>query len=205
MLRKCGFLLVILLAVIFCGESARAQAILSKSEVNLSVMKDYQKFTSGNGIGQGATNGGGFQAGYRYHFSRLLAFELGYGRTRMSQVYDGGGLGRVQADTHQFTGAIVVTSPIALFGIRPYILGGGGGLFFDPTHNVPDYVAGASSQFDPAAMYGIGIQYGFFPHVAIRLGYRGFVLKAPDFGLKTLNTGAWTHMAQPEVGIVVRF
>lgn len=204
MLRKCGFLFV-MLAAIFCGESVRAQAIISKSEVNLSVMRDYQEFTSGNGIGQGATNGGGFQAGYRYHFNRLLAFEAGYGFTRMSQVYNGGGLGRVQADTHQFTGGIVVTSPIALFGIRPYVFGGGGGLFFDPTHNLPDYVAGASSQLAPAAMYGGGLDYRLFPHVSVRGAYRGFRFKAPDFGLKTLNTGAWAQIAQPEVGIVVRF
>lgn len=205
MLRKCVWVLAIVFVVISFNQDANAQGVISKSEISVSVMGDYQQYSSGNNIGQSATNGGGFLLGYRYHFSRLIAAELDYGRTRVSEVYDGGGLGRVQSDVHEVTGSLVLTSPIGLFGLKPYVLAGAGGLLFDPTHNPTDFVPGASTQFEPAPLFGVGLDYSLLPHVAIRLDYRGIVMKAPDFGLKSLNTGGWTQINQPAAGIVIRF
>jgi hypothetical protein len=41
--------------------------------------------------------------------------------------------------------------------------------------------------------------------LSFRAEYRGYVYKAPDFNLASLNTDAWTHTAQPSAGIVFRF
>jgi hypothetical protein len=41
--------------------------------------------------------------------------------------------------------------------------------------------------------------------VALRLQYRGLIYKAPDFNVQNLFTGAKGHMAEPSVGIVVKF
>ena len=205
MLRKCIQVLAIVFVVVFLNQRASAQGVVSKSEVSVSVMGVYQQYSSGNNIGQSATNGGGALLGYRYHFSRLIAAEVDYGRTRISEVYDGGGLGRVQSNVNEVTGSLVLTSPVGLFGFKPYVLAGVGGLVFDPTHSPTDYVAGASTQFEPTPLFGVGLDYSFLPHVAIRLDYRGIVFKAPDFGVKSLNTEGWTQINQPAAGIVIRF
>ncbi len=42
-------------------------------------------------------------------------------------------------------------------------------------------------------------------HLALRLQYRGLVYKAPSFNVQNLFTGARGHMAEPSVGIVVKF
>ena len=42
-------------------------------------------------------------------------------------------------------------------------------------------------------------------HWMVRLEYRGFVDRAPDFNRIAMHTGPATHMAQPLAGIVYRF
>jgi opacity protein-like surface antigen len=54
-------------------------------------------------------------------------------------------------------------------------------------------------------VYGGGADWPLLKHVTLRTEYRGLVYKAPDFGLRSLNTDAVTHTAQPSVGIAFHF
>ena len=75
----------------------------------------------------------------------------------------------------------------------------------------------ASQQTKPAFLYGGGFDWRIFSSVplirrsvvtnylALRLQYRGLVYKAPDFKVQNLFTGARGHMAEPSIGIVVKF
>jgi outer membrane immunogenic protein len=76
---------------------------------------------------------------------------------------------------------------------------------FDPTDNAGGTFAGATSQAKGAFLYGGGADYAFTRHLSLRAEYRGFVYKASSFNLASLNTNAWTHIAQPSAGIVFRF
>ncbi len=42
-------------------------------------------------------------------------------------------------------------------------------------------------------------------YVALRVEYRGFLYKIPDFQIPGLATDNFTHLAQPSVGLVWRF
>src|SRR4030095_5379300 len=65
-----------------------------------------------NGIRQHTTDSGGLLASYRFHFNRWLAVDGSYGYTRNTvQNLTSAGAFNVQADMHQTTGALVVTSP----------------------------------------------------------------------------------------------
>ena len=85
------------------------------------------------------------------------------------------------------------------------MLGGGGALIFDPAGNVGAASAGATWQTRGAFPYGIGADYIFTHHLALRAEYRDLVYKTPDFNVTNLRTDAWTHVAQPSAGIVFRF
>ena len=74
----------------------------------------------------------------------------------------------------------------------------------------------ASRQTKPAFLYGgesIGESSPACPsfadhvssHLALRLQYRGLLYKAPDFKVQNLFTGDRGHMAEPTIGVVVRF
>ena len=144
---------------------------------------------------------------YRYHFNRWLAADASYGYARNTQHDDftSSGPFDVQANTHQATGALVVTVPRRVFKLHPYALAGAGALVFDTTGNVGGFVSGAERQDKAAFVYGGGTDYDLTKHFTLRAEYRGFVYERPDFGLAALHSGATAHTAQPSAGIVFRF
>ncbi len=176
-----------------------------KSEVSVQGTGLFTKDSNGSGIENKATKTGGVQAGYRYNFNHWLAAEVDYGYARNTQLYySGDASARVQANLHEITGAAVVKLP-NFAKLHPFVLAGGGGLIFDPTKNAGGSYPGATWQARGAFVYGGGADYLLTKHIALRAEYRGFVYKAPDFNLASLNTDKWTHMAQPSAGIVYRF
>src|ERR1700683_1671001 len=184
--------------------SLRALAQEVRSEVSVQGTGFFTKDAGGNGIEDNATETGGVLVGYRYNITRWLAAEANYGYDRNTQTYFGSTLARVQSNIHQITGSAVVKLP-GFARIRPYALVGGGGLIFDPTDNAGGTFGGPPSQASGAFLYGGGADYAFTRHLSLRAEYRGFVYKAPDFNLASLNTDTWTHIAQPSAGVVFRF
>jgi outer membrane immunogenic protein len=176
----------------------------SRSEVSLEGTGFFTTDTNGNGVQDHVTNTGGLLVGYRYNLNRWLAGEADYGYDRNTQTYFGSGLGRVQSDVHQVSGVGIVKLP-SFARLQPYFLGGGGALLFDPTGNGGGSFSGATWQAKGAFVYGVGADYAFTRHFSLRAEYRGYVFKAPDFNVASLNTNGWAHTAQPSAGIVFRF
>jgi outer membrane immunogenic protein len=197
-------LAVITAAGVAALQATTAVAQETRSEISVQGTGFFTKDSEGNGVQHHVTNTGGFQIGYRYNINRWLAAEANYGYDRNTQSYFGSGFGRVQSNVHQVTGEAVVKLP-GLLRLQPYALAGGGALMFDPTGNAGGSFAGATWQAKGAFVYGAGADYAFTRHISLRAEYRGFVYKAPDFNVASLNTNAWTHTAQPSAGIVFRF
>jgi len=165
----------------------------------------FTKDSQGNGISQHSTDSGGFLINYRLHFYRWLAAEASYGYARNTQQnLLAAGPFDVQENVHQAMGALVASVP-RIFKLHPYVLSGTGALVFDPTGNAAVSAPGAERQAKAAFLYGGGADYDIRKHVSLRIEYRGFVYKRPDFGLAAMNSDATTHTAQPSAGVVFRF
>jgi opacity protein-like surface antigen len=150
------------------------------------------------------TKTGGLLVGYSYQFSRWLGAEGNYGFTRNTQNFVTlGGPSSIQADFHEVTGALVAHIPVSARSVRPYVLGGGGALVFDPTEKF--FVSGADRQTRGTFVYGGGANFDITKNFGVRAEYRGLVYKVPDFGLNSLNLDKFTHLAQPSLGFFVRF
>lgn len=175
-----------------------------RSEISVQGTGFFTKDSDANRIQNHVTNTGGFLIGYRYNINRWLAAEANYGYDRNTQIYFSSGLARVQSNVHQATGEAVVKLPTFL-RLQPYALAGGGALMFDPTGNAGGSFTGATWQAKGAFVYGAGADYAVTRHISLRAEYRGYVYKAPDFNVASLNSNAWTHTAQPSAGIVYRF
>jgi len=189
-------------SVLLFSSAARAQEE-GRHEVTLQGTGFYTKDSNGNGISQHATDTGGFLVGYRFYFNRWLAAAADYGYVRSTeQNFTSTGPFNVQSNIHEATAALMVRLP-SVSRLQPYVLGGAGALVFDPTGN--GFVPGAERQAKAAFVYGGGVDYKLFYHVALRAEYRGFVYKRPDFGLASLNSDVTAHTAQPSVGIAFRF
>jgi opacity protein-like surface antigen len=188
--------------VLLVSMSAVAQEM--RSEISVQGTGFFTKNNDGNGVRNQATESGGFLVGYRYDINRWIAAEGAYGDSRNTQIYSGLTTVRVQANVQQITGAAVLKLP-GFHRVLPFVLGGGGALIFDPTNNAGGTVLGAPLQARGAFLYGGGADYVFSKHLSLRAEYRGFVYEAPDFNVVSLNTGSWTHVAQPSAGFVFRF
>ena len=200
-----------LLAAMLCATTSMAQQReLPRNEVSVQGIGFFTKDSDRNGITQHTTDSGGLLVSYRNHFNRWLGADLSYGYTRNTQQnFASAGAFNVQSDVHQATGALLLTSPGRIAGLRPYALAGAGALTFDPTNklanNLGGLVFGADRQAKAALVYGGGADFDITDHFALRLEYRGLVYKRPDFGLGLLDSSATTHTAQPSAGFVIRF
>jgi opacity protein-like surface antigen len=186
--------------------AAHAQREEHTQEIGIQGTGFFTKDSEGNGITQHSTDTGGFLVSYRFHLNRWLAADGTYGYLRNTQQnFTLTGLFPVQSNVHQALGSLVVNLPFATDRFEPYVLGGAGALIFDPTGNQGGFVAGAQRQSKAAFVYGGGANYHVYPHVSLRLEYRGLAYKRPDFGLDFLNSDKVTHTAEPSAGIVFRY
>jgi outer membrane immunogenic protein len=198
--------LVVLLVLSVLSLEAMAQEV--RSEVSVQGTGIFTKESNGQGVREKATDTGGVLAGYRYHINRWLSAEAVYGWNRNTQEFtSAAGFGRVQADVHQATGGLVVNVPVPRkLRVQPYVLAGGGALFFRPTF-ASGTIAGVDQQTVGTFAYGGGLDYSIpsLKKVALRVEYRGLVYKAPDFGLTALKSDTFTHTAEPSLGVVYHF
>jgi hypothetical protein len=194
----------------------------NRYEVSLGGAAVLSKQSSGNGTVLTPTNSAAVLITARYRFSDRSSVEINYAHTPNSQIYHSGPLQyRIQDTISEYSGAYVFSflqSP----KIEPFVFVGAAALTFYPTYgadSINDVQTSlpSSKQTKPALLYGGGLDYRIFSaipvvrrssltnHLALRLQYRGLVYKAPDFKVQNLFTGARGHMAEPSVGIVVKF
>jgi len=201
-MRRTAIMLASFVMLIALGATAQE----SRSEISVQGTGFFTQDTSGEGVSRTTTNAGGFLVGYRYHFNRWLSGDANYGYDRDTQRYfSTGGLSRIQSDVHTVTADAVISLPFRISRLSPYVLCGGGRLVFLPTGVGSVFVSGSDTQAKGAFLYGAGVNYSLTRHWSLLAEYRGYVYKDADFGVKSLNTGSWTHTAQPSAGIAFRF
>jgi opacity protein-like surface antigen len=83
-----------------------------------------------------------------------------------------------------------------------------GGLRFSPGNTYIDGFQaslGAVSETSLAFLYGGGVDYQLWRRLKLRLQYRGFLYRNPDFNVPPLFTGARGHIAEPSLGLAFNF
>jgi opacity protein-like surface antigen len=124
----------------------------------------------------------------------------------------------VSANAHEVTGDWIASLKVAK--LRPFALAGGGVLFDEPSNAVlttisyfppttlsqmtVTKVSGASST-QGVFVYGAGLDWPLLPHIALRVQYRGNLYKAPALAQVFSSTGAFTHTAEPMMGVSFKF
>ena len=83
--------------------------------------------------------------------------------------------------------------------VSPFVLAGGGAMFFDPRTDAAD------KQTRGTFVYGGGVDVPMSKRFSFRAQYRGFIYKIPDFEMASLKVDKYTHAAIPSLGIVFTF
>jgi opacity protein-like surface antigen len=179
-----------------------------KNEAPVSALGSFQQTTNGNGIQQSASNAAGVLFSYRYFFSNHQGVELNYGFTRFDQQFSLPGASlttlAVPSNTNEAT-----ASYIYKFGTRhrftPFVSAGTGALVFVPQNSFAFNNTSGSRFATPDFVYSAGADIAVSRRVSLRLGYRGHVFQAPDFGIAGLSTGSVAHLAEPFGGLSIHF
>jgi opacity protein-like surface antigen len=204
MLKQAG---VVVAALLMFTSAAVAQDN-GRWEVSLSDGLTLSKQTSGNGTILTPTQGSVFVASVRLLLPAKSGLEVSFGHAKNSQKYASGSLDyRIESTITEFSGAYVFR-PFETKKLRPFATVGMAALVFNPNSTLINDTAqsiGARRQTRPAVLYGGGVDYQFYSTLSLRLQYRGLAYSTPDFKVPNLFTGHRGHMAEPTVGLVVRF
>lgn len=190
------------------SQSASSNSDLQRSELSVQVSGVLTHNANNGPTTHLANNSAGLLLGYRVHLSSWEALEVEYGYTRNGQSYftpaTAGGAPAtnyaVQANMHQLIFNEVLTTPRIFGFLQPFVLAGGGLIFFRPT----SASVIANNQRRGAFNYGGGFDF-HIGHLGARAEYQGLIFKVPDFGNPLLAVNKWTHVAQPSVGLVFTF
>jgi opacity protein-like surface antigen len=186
-------------------------AACAQTDVAASIYGAFTGTTTGKNVIQSPSNAAGGLLEVRHISHPWLGYEGTYAFNRANQAYSSNAIptacptsgcditaASVSANAHEVTGDLVASLKVANF--RPFALAGGGILFDAPTSGQ----AGTSSTTKPVFVYGGGLDWGFLPHIGLRLQYRGNLYKAPNLTTLFTSSGAFTHTAEPMIGVYFR-
>jgi opacity protein-like surface antigen len=180
----------------------------SHQDITVSAFGIFQQGTTGNGINQSGEQTPGVLATYRYFFTDHQGVEIDYGFGRFNQQFSAPAattpfsLG-VPADMNEATASYVYRHAIG-HRLTPFVSAGTGALLFVPEAFTVGGASGATFA-TPDFVYGAGADLAVSRRVSLRLGYRGHVFEAPDFGVAGVRTNSVTHIAEPFAGLSFHF
>jgi opacity protein-like surface antigen len=205
---KKGQLVAAAAILLIAAAAAHAQVALDVALSGAGVFSRTTSSASGT-VSDSPTKSGAVFGTVRYHLKKLHAFELNIGHTQNSQMFTiSPDTYRVMTGITEFSGAYVFT-PFQSTKWQPFLIAGGGALRFSPGNTYIDQLQnsfGTTRQTSLAFLYGGGTDYMVWKRLGVRLQYRGLIYKNPDFGVSSrFYTGAKGHMAEPAVGLVLKF
>jgi opacity protein-like surface antigen len=187
----------------------------AQTDVAASLYGAFTGTTTGNGTAQSPSNSAGALIELRHIRNPIVGFEGTYAYNRADQTYSPSGpfpqqacpVGfpcssapplTVPANAHEISGDWIAS--VKAGKLRPFALAGIGLLL-----NVPaGGQSNTSTTAKPVYIYGAGLDWGLLPHIGLRLQYRGNLYKAPDLTKLYTSTGAFTHTAEPMIGVYFR-
>ncbi len=190
-------------ALLLSGVAAFGQE--SRQDVSFSATGLFAPAVYGNAVQEYTTKTVGILASYRYMLTPHSALEANYDFGQYSTRFVTSSLPNVRVHTRaqEFSAAYVYS--LNFHNFNPFVEAGPGAMFFSP---IQDY---GSTQFDTkrttgiGGVFGAGVAYELSPSFDIRAEYRGFLTKAPNFGIDNFKTNRYEVLSSPAIGIAYHF
>ncbi len=186
--------------------AAVAHAQESRQDASVSYSGLFSPEKVSNAVHQTATIGDvGVLGSYRYLLTPRGAVEANYGYNRYIAKYAyNAGYVRAHTQFQEFS-AEYVFNPYAWHNFFPFVEGGIGGYFFGIVNDNKSNRIDLKSTTAIGIPYGAGVAYEISPSFDLRVEYRGIVLKAPDMGFTSINTGRYENINDPVIGVAYHF
>jgi len=185
-----------------------AVAAPAQTDVAASLYGAFNGATNSSGVAQSPSNSAGGLLEVRHISHPWFGYEGTYSYNRANQTYLSTitcGLPclpttpqKVAASAHEVTADYLASVKAASF--RPFALVGGGFLLDVPSSGQTNTDTATKAVF----VYGAGVDWGLLPHLGLRLQYRGNLYQAPNLSKLFTSSSAFTHTAEPMIGIYFR-
>ncbi len=169
------------------------------------------------GVTQGTSSSAGISAAYQQQLSPFVGYRANFGWTRIDEIYTGTAYQSfgnttyqvqtkqtIPANVFELSTTYVIQQPRQKRQVRAFAEAGPGVLMFIPT-KAP--FAGYSS-YRAAAVAGAGVLYQPTERWGLRLAYRGYFYKNPDFAAQTqggTRDKYFTYTSGPTLSVSYRF
>jgi outer membrane immunogenic protein len=185
--------------------AAAGYAQESRQDASVSAIGVFGPQVNGNAVQMNTTGTVGFLGSYRYMLTPRSALELNYGFSQYSTAYRTSFQPNIRVHTRQqeISGAYVYNMNFRNF--NPFLEAGVGGMIFSPIRDSRTTTLDAKQNTNIGALFGGGVAYELSPSFDIRVQYRGFVVKAPDFGSTDLKTNRYQVISMPAIGVAYHF
>jgi opacity protein-like surface antigen len=211
--------------VVMTGVACHAQ-----TSVALGVYGAFNGTTSGDGTQESPANQAGGLFEFRQIKNPLVGYEATYSYNRGDQSFSNSlssppcptsgctiSTAAIANNAHEVTGDWVVS--LHAGSLRPFALAGGGVLLnvpsggtvttttcgtTNPLCSQTTSTAATRTSTEGIFSYGAGLDWELLPHIGLRFQYRGNVYKAPAIANAFSSTNAFTHNAEPVIGIYFR-
>jgi outer membrane immunogenic protein len=156
-------------------------------------------------VTQNMTGALGLLLSYRYMLTPKSALEANYSFAQDSQKYDANfeRNARVHSRQQEITAAYVYSLNFKRFS--PFAEVGVGTLIFTPVLDNGTNLLGTKSTKGIAGLFGGGVAYELSPSFDIRVEYRGYLTKAPNFGQGNFSTNRYEIISAPAIGVAYHF
>jgi opacity protein-like surface antigen len=151
------------------------------------------------------THTGGFLGSYRYMLTPRSALELNYSWAQNSIRYNAQTYpqGEVHSRQQEITAAYVYSRTYGNYS--PFLEAGVGGYIFTPILDSGTHQLSVKQSTNVGGLFGGGLAYEISPSFDVRVEYRGFVMKAPNFGNSLFTTNKYYVLMTPSLGIAYHF
>src|SRR5271155_3747872 len=155
----------------------------SRQDVSISATAAFAPQITGNSVQKNTSMTLGLLASYRYMLTPRSALELNYGYQQNTQYYQvfGKKNGGIHTLQQEFSGAYVFNLNFKRF--NPFLEAGPGAIIFTPLKDAGTSDLDAKQNTNIGALFGGGLAYELRPSFGIRVEYRGFMVKTPNFNL----------------------
>jgi len=187
-----------------CAIAAHAQE--SRQDISLSGTALIEPFrASSTTVQVDSTPAYGGLVSYRFMLTPTSALEVNYGITYQNSIgfYVNPNHYKVLTRTQEISGAYVRS--FVFKNLNPFVEAGPGALVFLPIVNSGTTSLDVKQQIGIGGMFGAGFAYEISPSFDIRVEYRGFVTKVPNFGDSQLSTNRWYEISNPAIGVAYHF
>ncbi|WP_041585937.1 outer membrane beta-barrel protein [Terriglobus saanensis] len=178
----------------------------SRQDVSVSAIGIFAPQVNGNSAQLNTNSTTGFLASYRYMLTPRSALELNYSFAQYTDIFRTSfypnGL-RIHARQQELTGAYVYNMNFRR--INPFLEAGVGGFILTPIRDFQTQTLDTKQNTNIGALFGAGVAYELSPSYDIRVQYRGFLLKSPNFGIDNFKTNRYEIISMPTVGVAYHF